>query len=70
MVTRQVPVPEHTPDQPVKVDEAAGVAVRVTVAPDAKAAEQALPQAMPEGTDATVPAPAPLLSTVKLYESA
>jgi hypothetical protein len=67
MATMQVPVPEHAPDQPVKVDEAVGVAVSVTVAPAAKAAEQTLPQAMPEGADVTVPVPAPLLSTVKAW---
>ena len=31
MVTEQVPVPEHAPPQPVKVEPLAGLAVRVTV---------------------------------------
>ena len=35
IVTVQVPVPEHAPDQPVKVDPLAANAVRVTDVPDA-----------------------------------
>jgi hypothetical protein len=31
IVTVQVPVPEHAPDQPVKVDPLSGEAVKVTV---------------------------------------
>jgi hypothetical protein len=33
VVTVHVPVPEHAPDQPVKVDPVPGVAVRVTDVP-------------------------------------
>jgi hypothetical protein len=33
MVTVQVPVPVHVPDQPVNVELASGVAERVTVVP-------------------------------------
>ncbi len=33
MVTRQLPVPEHAPDQPAKEEIASGEAVRVTTAP-------------------------------------
>jgi len=35
IVTVQVPVPEHAPDQPEKVDPLAADAVKVTDAPDA-----------------------------------
>ena len=33
MITTHVPVPEHAPDQPPKVDPDAGVAVNVTLVP-------------------------------------
>ena len=56
-VTMQVPVPEQPPPlQPVKVEPAAGVAVRVTVVPLAKLAEQVAPQVMPAGALVTEPA--------------
>jgi hypothetical protein len=35
IVTTQLPVPEHAPDQPANVDEASGVAVSVTSVPSA-----------------------------------
>src|SRR5437773_1872766 len=54
-VTMQVPVPEQPPPlQPVKVELASGVAVRVTAVPPANGAEQAATQATPEGTLLTV----------------
>ncbi len=48
-VTLQVPVPLHPPPlHPAKLEPAAGVAVSVTLVPPAKAAEQVVPQLMPE----------------------
>ena len=62
IVTVQVPVPVQPPPlQPVNVEPAAGVAVRVTAVPLAKAAEQVAPQEMPAGALVTVPLPAPAL---------
>jgi hypothetical protein len=68
MVTAQVPVPVQPPPlQPVNVEPAAGVAVRVTAVPLAKAAEQVAPQEMPAGALETVPVPAPavVIASVK-----
>src|SRR5437899_921839 len=49
-VTTHDPVPEHPPPlQPLKVEPAAGVAVRVMVVPLVKLAEQVTPQLMPAG---------------------
>ena len=62
-----VPVPEQPPPlQPVKVEPAAGVAVRVTTVPLANEAEHDAPQAMPAGALVTVPLPAPLGLTVSV----
>src|SRR5262245_20453980 len=63
--TVHVPVPEQPPPlQPVNAEPAAGVAVSATEMPEEKLAEHVLPQAMPAGLLATVPAPAPALPTV------
>ena len=52
------PVLEQPPPlQPVNVEPAAGVAVRVTAEPLANAAEQVAPQSMPVGDEVTVPVP-------------
>ena len=60
-------MPEQPPPlQPVKVEPAAGVAVRVTAVPLAKEAEHVAPQAMPAGALVTVPLPAPALLTVSV----
>src|SRR6267142_1898970 len=65
IVTTQVPLPEQPPPlQPVKVEPAAGVAVKVTAVPLAYGAAHVAPQAMPAGLLVTVPAPAPALLTV------
>src|SRR2546425_3596454 len=65
----QVPVPEQPPPlQPVKVELASGVAVRVTAVPLANGAEHVAPQAMPAGLLATVPAPAPALVSVRVKD--
>jgi hypothetical protein len=66
-VTVQVPVPEHPPPlQPVKVEPAAGTAVRVTTVPLAQAAIQVEPQEIPAGLLVTVPTPEPVLLTVRV----
>src|SRR5882724_3373225 len=59
MVRLQVPVPVQLPVQPVKVEPAAGAAVRVTVVPLVKEAEQVAPHEMPAGALVTVPVPFP-----------
>ena len=46
-------VPVQAPDQPVKVESLAGVAVSVTRVPAAKEYEQLAPQLMPGGVDVT-----------------
>src|SRR5207247_4372930 len=57
-VTVQVPVPEHPPPlQPVKVEPAAGVALRVITVPLAKLAVHVAPQLIPAGALVTVPLP-------------
>jgi hypothetical protein len=57
IATEQAPVPVHAPDQPEKVNPAAGVAVRATVTVLAYVAEQVVPQEIPAGTEVTVPEP-------------
>ena len=65
-VTAQVPVPVQLPPlQPVKVEPAAGVAVRVIAVPLANDAVHVAPQEMPAGLLVTVPLPAPVLETVR-----
>jgi hypothetical protein len=67
MVTVQVPVPVQPPPlQPVKVEPAAGAAVRVTIVPIENEAEQVVPQEMPAGLLVTVPPPLPDLETVNV----
>jgi hypothetical protein len=62
-VTAHVPVPEHAPLQPAKVEPAAGAAVRVTAVPGVKDCAQLAPQLIPAGVLITVPVPVPLLVT-------
>jgi hypothetical protein len=64
IVTEQLPVPVQAPLQPVKVEPAAGVAVKVTAVPVVNDAEHEAPQLMPAGLLVTVPLPAPALVTV------
>ena len=64
MLTVQVPLPVHEPDQPVKTEPASAVAVSTTSVDAEKLAEQLVPQLMPAGDDVIVPLPAPLLLTV------
>ena len=65
-VTVHVPVPVQPPLQPLKIEPAAGAAVKVTAVPLANAAAQVVPQAMPAGALVTVPLPAPVLLTVSV----
>ena len=67
MVTVQVPVPEQPPpDQPVKFELLAAVAVRVTEVPNANACAQVDPQSIPAGELVTVPEPVPAFETVRV----
>jgi hypothetical protein len=69
-VTTHVPVPlQPPPDQPAKLDPAAGEAVKVTTAPCENDALQVEPQLMPAGDDVTVPVPAPAGVTVRENEA-
>ena len=63
-----VPVPVASPLQPVKSEWAAGVAVKVTLAPFSKLLKQFAPQLIPAGLLTTVPVPLPSLETVKPAE--
>jgi hypothetical protein len=67
MVTEQLPVPEHAPDQPVKVELADAVAVNITSVPSLYASLQSEPQLMPVGLLVTVPLPVPAFVTVRVY---
>jgi hypothetical protein len=70
-VTAQVPVPvgQPPPLQPVKMDPAAGAAVRVTTVPVVTVVEQVVPQLIPAGELVTVPVPAPALVTVSAKDA-
>jgi len=63
MVVVQVPVPEQSPDQPMNVVFVSGVAVRVTLVPDAMLALHVAPHSMAAGDEVTTPAPT--LDTVR-----
>ena len=65
-VTVHVPVPVQPPLQPLKIEPAAGAAVKVTAVPLANAAAQVVPQEMPAGALVMVPVPAPLELTVSV----
>src|SRR5512138_322659 len=65
IATTQEPVPEQAPPQPVNVEPAAGAAVSVTFAAEAKLPVQALPQLMPAGEEVIVPLPVPDFDTVR-----
>jgi hypothetical protein len=67
MVTTQLPVPVHAPDQPTKVEPALGVAVSVTTESVGNVLEQTEPQEMPAGLLLTGPLPLPDLATVRIW---
>jgi hypothetical protein len=66
MVTLQVPVPLQAPLQPVNVDPALAVSVRVTTVPLLKLALQVLGQLMPLGLLLTEPVPVPAGETERV----
>ena len=68
MLTVQVPVPLHAPDQPENIELAFGAAVSTTLVAYVNDATQALPQLMPVGVEVTVPVPVPAFPTVRVYE--
>jgi hypothetical protein len=63
-----VAVPLHAPPQLANVEPLAAVAVSVTDVPLLKLALQVEPQLMPDGEEAIVPLPLPLLVTASAYE--
>src|SRR3954466_227155 len=64
-VVVQGPVPAHpAPDQPLKTEPIAGVALSWTELLGANWAEQVAPQSMPLGVDLTAPEPLPAKVTV------
>ena len=66
MVTLHEPVPLHAPLQPLKTCPAAGVAARLTDAPETNVAEQVAPQLMPAGALVTDPVPVPAKEVVNV----
>jgi hypothetical protein len=65
IVRLHVPVPVQPPPlQPVKVEPAAGVAVKVTTVPLVKPVEHVAPQEIPAGALTTLPLPIPDCVTV------
>lgn len=66
MVIVQAAVPAQAPSQPAKVEPVAGVAVSVTVAPEAKFAVQSALQAIPAGLLVMVPVPVLLTVSAKV----
>src|SRR5579859_868285 len=66
MVTEQLPIPVHAPDQPTKRAPVAGVAVSVTVVSTLKLLEQTVPQEIPAWSEVTVPKPLPARLTVRV----
>jgi len=54
----------HPPLNPLELDPEAGAAVKVTLVPEAKEAEQTVPQLIPAGLEVTVPVPVPDFVTV------
>ena len=65
-VRSQLSVPLQAPDQPVKTEPSAGVAIRLTLVASSKFMEQVVPQSMPAGSLITVPEPVPDLLTLRM----
>ena len=65
-VTLHRPVPEHAPDQPVKVEPVDAIATRVTAVPFGTTAEHVEPQVI--APPVTVPVPVPNLETVTVED--
>lgn len=65
VTVQEVPEALLHPDHPVKVEFAAGAAVRVTDVLMLNAAEQVAPQSIPAGEEVTVPVPVPDFVTDK-----
>jgi hypothetical protein len=65
-VTVQAPTPLQAPDQPAKVEPAAGAAANVTAVPLAKVTLHVAPQLIPAGLLVTAPLPVPARVTVKV----
>jgi hypothetical protein len=63
-LSETVPVVQPVPDQPAKVESAAGLAVITTEVPLLYVAEQVVPQLIPAGALVTVPLPVPAFTTV------
>jgi hypothetical protein len=59
IVTVQVPVPVQAPAQPIKLEPAEDVAVKVTLAPCKKLEVQVAPQSTPAGLLEMLPVPVP-----------
>ena len=66
-MTVHAPVPEQSPDQPVKIDPVEAEAVSVTAVPCAIEALHVAPQLIPPTSDVTVPVPAPAFVTVSVW---
>ena len=66
MVTGQVPVPLHAPDQPVNVEPESGFAVNETAAPELNACEQVAGHVIPPGLLTTVPEREPARDTLNV----
>ena len=67
-VTVQVVAPPvHAPDQPPNLEPLVGIAVSVTLEPPVKVALHVAPQLMPVGLLETVPAPVPVLVTLRVW---
>jgi hypothetical protein len=66
IVSVQLPVPEHAPLHPLKLELAPAAGVSVTLVPLSKEAEQVPPQLIPPLSLVTVPVPLPAFPTVNV----
>lgn len=70
IVTTQLPVPEHAPDQPANLEPDLADAVRVTTVPAANVCVQASPHEIPAGVLMTCPLPIPAFATMRCSATA